>query len=196
MVTKRTFLKQAAVATAAAAVVPIRAIASSGESMVLRPMVDVVVFNERYADARLFASTLSEYAGAVLPMDGDVGLLWYQKLRAQISARACRVAGMGTHTDLLVLQTLARDAGLRVRYRGEHDCRGALTLTHRMAAGAGSPQLASVMAAAGCSWPAELARALSEDAGDRWTNENPLLACTNAQRSDDHPGLLVSWVLA
>ncbi len=164
--------------------------------MVLRRAFEMVVFNERYADARLFASTFSAHAGTVLPMNGDAGLLWYRKLRASVQNRASRIAGIGTHVDLLVLETLARDAGLRVRYRGEHDCRGALNLTHRMSAGAGSPQLASAMAAAGCSWPAELARALSEDAGDCWTAENPLLACTNAQRSEDHPGLLVSWVLA
>jgi hypothetical protein len=187
MLSKRTFLKRAAVATAAAAVTPTCLIASSREGKSLRPMFDWVVFNERYADARSFATALSERAAEIMPMAGDVGVLWYRQLRVALAGRTTRIAGMGTHTDLFILETLARDAGLRVQYRGEHDCRGAPALTHRMWAGAGSPELARAVEAAGCSWPTELARALTEVAVDSWSAHNPLLVCTNAQPSEDHP---------
>ncbi len=110
MLTKRDLVKQvAAVVTATAAVViPARAAQSS---------YDVVVFNNWHPKARVFAADLSAQGVRTLAVNGDAGRLWYDTLRGLVGGRPCRIAGMTTHTDLLILETLARDQGLRVRRR-------------------------------------------------------------------------------
>ncbi len=110
MLTKRDFVKQATalVTAAAAVVVPARAAQSSP---------GVVVFNDWHPKARAFAGNLSAQGVRTLATNGDAGRLWYDTLRGLVGSRPCRIAGMTTHTDLLILETLARDKGLRVRRR-------------------------------------------------------------------------------
>jgi hypothetical protein len=78
---------------------------------------DVVVYNDWYAQARAFAAAFPE-GTRVLAVEGDAGKLWYERLRGLLATEgARRIAGMTTHTDLLILETLARSKGLRVRRR-------------------------------------------------------------------------------
>ena len=105
MMTKREFLAGAAAAAALSRV---------GWAAQVRD-VDLVVYNERYADARAFAQVHAAHGIATLPMEGDAGVLWYSQLRHRIAGGERRIAGIGTHTDFFILHTLAREAGLRVR---------------------------------------------------------------------------------
>jgi hypothetical protein len=87
---------------------------------------DLVVYNDQYALAREFASSWSARGTITLPMKGDAGVLWYGELRALIAAQhaahnGLRIAGMGTHTDCFIFQTLGREAGLRTQLTGRHD---------------------------------------------------------------------------
>jgi len=87
---------------------------------------DLVVYNERYDPAREFAAAWSDRGAIALPMKGDAGVLWYGELRSLIAAQhaahnGLRIAGMGTHTDFFIFQTLGRDAGLRTQLAGRHD---------------------------------------------------------------------------
>ena len=91
--TKRDFIKS----TAAVAVVA-----------AIRPQGTVVVYDERHAEARAFAT---EFGGQALKVRGDAGKLWYETLRG---LKPRRISGMTTHTDLLILRTLAREQGLKV----------------------------------------------------------------------------------
>ena len=75
---------------------------------------DLFVHNDWFPQAREAARSRPE---AVLAVAGDAGRLWYDVLRQRIAGGARRIAGLTTHTDLLILETLARDAGLRVRHR-------------------------------------------------------------------------------
>ena len=79
-----------------------------------RARFDVVVYNEWFPEARELARMPGVTA---LPIQGDAGKLWYGPLRARIDAGARRIAGLTTHTDLLILETLARESGLKVRQR-------------------------------------------------------------------------------
>jgi hypothetical protein len=86
---------------------------------------DLVVYNEPYALAREFASAWSDRGASAFPMKGDAGVLWYGELRSLIAAQhaaqnGLRIAGMGTHTDFFILQTLGREAGLRTQPAGRH----------------------------------------------------------------------------
>ena len=107
MLTKREFVKQAAAVVTAAIAVP----------AVSRAPFDVVVYNDWHPQAQAFAADLSERGVRTLAVKGDAGKLWYDTLRGLVGKRSCRIAGMTTHTDLLILETLARDKGLRVRRR-------------------------------------------------------------------------------
>ncbi len=196
LITKRSFLTGVASTAAVAATVPRSATTwppahtpvappAAGESPPARPAFDAVVFNERYSDARLFAQALGMQGIALLPIAGDAGTLWHGALRRQVLAGRGRLAGMGTPIDLMILESLGREADLRVRFRAHHDARGRKTLTHSIA-GSEGPSPAAELGAP--DWPARLATAFPcLSAG---------LFATNIERSADHPGMLVSWVLA
>lgn len=125
MMTKREFLAGAAAAAAAAA-------GRVGWASQVHE-VDLVIYNERYADARAFARVHADRGIAVLPMAGDAGVLWYSKVRAQVRAGKLRIAGVGTHTDHFILHTLGRDSGMKVRsstrLKGSHEGPGLVSWT-------------------------------------------------------------------
>jgi hypothetical protein len=78
---------------------------------------DVIVYNNWFPQAHDFAS---RFPGArTLPVGGDAGQLWYGTLRGLIHRGFRRIAGLTSHTDLLILETLARETGLKVRSRVE-----------------------------------------------------------------------------
>jgi hypothetical protein len=92
MMNKREFIKSAAAVAVVARL----------------PNTSIVVYDERHPEARAFARQLG---GRALKIQADAGRLWYDTLR---NLQVRRIAGMTTHTDLLILRTLARDQGLKV----------------------------------------------------------------------------------
>lgn len=164
MITKRGFLAGAA---SAAAVTATRLACSRIRGVSF----DLVIFNERYSDARAFAAALGAHGAARLPIAGDAGILWYRTLGKRVAAGERHVAGMSTPTDLFILQTLAlEEASLRLRFAVHHDCRGRNTVTHSINTDDGARHLGRVVRAA--------------------------CGASGGQRSADHPGMLVSWILA
>jgi hypothetical protein len=106
--TKRDFVKGAAATVVVAA----------AASRVTSPSnFDIVVYNEWFQQARTFAEGLAAQGARDLAVAGDAGRLWYDTLRALVTQGHRRIAGLTTHTDLLILETLARDTGLRVSQR-------------------------------------------------------------------------------
>ena len=123
MWSKRDFVKGAAAVLTAGAVAPGRAAVSAALPALAAPpapvvsAVDVVVYNDWYPAAHTFAADLARQGVRALAVQGDAGKLWYDTLRGLVAGGSRRIAGMTTHTDLLILETLARDAGLKVRHR-------------------------------------------------------------------------------
>ena len=123
MWSKRDFVKGAAAVVTAGIVVPGRAAVSATPPALAAPpapavpAVDVVVYNDWYRAAHSFAADLARRGALSLAVQGDAGKLWYDTLRGLVAGGSRRIAGMTTHTDLLILETLARDAGLKVRHR-------------------------------------------------------------------------------
>jgi hypothetical protein len=206
MISKRVFLTGAATAAAVAATQGrwVRTTApAEGEAGLPRaaPPVDAVVFNDRYSDARAFAQALTAQGVPALPIEGDAGRLWYGPLGKGVAGGWRRVAGIGTSMDLLILESLGREAGLRLRFLGQHDCRGAQTLTHSIFTK--DAPVASALAAdlRRPDWPQALAAALSAD-GPRAGGmvcahaAADLQVGTSVDRSPDHPGMLLSWIFA
>ncbi|HXR89781.1 MAG TPA: hypothetical protein VN750_05805 [Steroidobacteraceae bacterium] len=213
MITKRGFLTGAASAAVAAtasrgawAANPAGAIATSpggsaASAQHCAPAFDAVVFNERYSDARAFAQALAAAGVPALAMAGDAGALWHGALRKRVAGGYRRVAGVGTSMDLLILESLGGEAGLKVRFLAQHDCRGSRTLTHAIAGeSAAYGSLAEELAAP--DWPVRLAAALPRLAEQACAGQAVSVAtaaglrvATTVERSHDHPGMLFSWIL-
>jgi hypothetical protein len=117
-------MKGAAAAAGVAAVAPGRAAVSAVTAPSTAPSersapsdFDVVVYNGWFPPAKAFAADLARRGALSLAVQGDAGKLWYDTLREVVAGGSRRIAGMTTHTDLLILETLARDQGLKVRRR-------------------------------------------------------------------------------
>ncbi len=122
-VTKREFVKGAAAVALTVSAAEALAIATSGPRASADPhgpqsvSFDVFVYNDWFPQARQFAASFR--ATRALAVGGDAGRLWYDSLRGLVDSGFRRIAGLTSHTDLLILETLARDTGLKVRSRNE-----------------------------------------------------------------------------
>jgi hypothetical protein len=192
--TKRGFLAGAAASAAAAALTRRAAPEPTRGEPPASPAFDAVVFNERYSDARAFAQTLGAQGVLMLPIAGDAGALWYRVLRKQVESGRRRLAGLGTSIDLLILESLGREARLRLCFQAQHDARGRSTLTHSIRMEDARRALLDEELTSS-DWPARLATALPRMANLRGGAAASVVV-TDVPPSDDHPGMLVSWVLA
>ncbi|HEY4211258.1 MAG TPA: hypothetical protein VGM84_07240 [Steroidobacteraceae bacterium] len=140
MVTKREFLAGSAAAVTAGALVrgaadqppvtatgaaagsaptPDRALAMASERF------DVVVYNGLFEEARDFAAAQVANGALALAVDGDdAGVLWSGTLRQLVRGGRRRVAGIGTHTDFFILETLGREERLRMAQVCRHHRNG------------------------------------------------------------------------
>jgi hypothetical protein len=114
-VTKRDFVKGAA--AVAVAVSAGRSADAAVRLSSLGPSFDVVVYNNWFPQAREFAARFPD--ARALAIGGDAGQLWYGTLRGLVNSGFRRIAGLTSHTDLLILETLTRDTGLKVRSRDD-----------------------------------------------------------------------------
>jgi hypothetical protein len=215
MITKRGFLTGAASAAAAAATVSRGTWEGANRARVVAddtgggaasaphraPAFDAVVFNDRYSDARAFAQVLADRGVPVLAMAGDAGTLWHGTLSKRVAGGRRRLAGVGTSMDLLILESLGREAGLKLRFLAQHDSRGSRSLTHSIAGdNAAYAGLAGELSMA--DWAARLAAALPGLADHACAGAAVSIATaaglrvvTDVERSQDHPGMLLSWIL-
>ena len=108
MLSKREFVKGAAAVVTAGLALPGRSAPATFE---------IVVYNDWHRQAQTFAAALSGRGARAFAVQGDAGRLWYDRLRGLVRGGTRGIAGMTTHTDLLILETLARDEGLKVRHR-------------------------------------------------------------------------------
>ena len=122
MITKREFLAGSAALLAASAALSQDSSDSASRSRVAS--VDLVVYNDLYPEACAFAAAAAARGAVALPIRGDAGVLWYGTLRKLIADGKRRIAGMGTHTDSFILETLGREERLRMRQLCRHECRG------------------------------------------------------------------------
>jgi len=147
----------------------------------------VVVYDGRYSDARLFAATARRRGAVALPSDRDVAGLWYGRLERGRAAGA--VAGLTTYADMMLMEGLAREAGRRMTIRIAHGARG-VSILHDVERG--TPDMARVLADAERRWPLALWSVFAGRA-------DPVRAAVSSEpagRAADHPGLLLSWVVA
>ncbi|HKV06356.1 MAG TPA: twin-arginine translocation signal domain-containing protein [Candidatus Acidoferrales bacterium] len=159
------------------------------------PPIAAVVFDERYADCKIFAAALVARGAIAFPAKGDSAQLWYGSLGAHLARSGGRVAGLTSDSDFVVARACGRELGLQVIYEGAHDGRASNgNLSHAVRSTAGSREIVAALAFPGAAWAESLAAALCRiPLTDR--SRNPSASRIVTPRSRNHPGYLASWLL-
>jgi hypothetical protein len=190
MLRRREFLKHSVIVATAASSGILTANASTDRTT----RVDFVVFDEELEDSLAFARELAARGARELAVQQDIGRLWFGEL-GQAFASGTVIAGLTSHSELLVCAAFAREHGAHIRYEGSHDCRGGDVLTHSLRVAMDAKSLGADLALADTDWPRVLAHRTSELA----ECAGPLREdrCrTSTRRTASHPGSLFSWVIA
>ncbi len=201
---RRDFLKGAGAAAIVPAAIPAAiwgpgpaaaAGASEPAASPILPPITAVVYDERYADCKLFADALIRQGAVAFPANGDSAQLWYGPLRAHLKQRAGRVAGLTTYSDFSVSQACGRELSLVTLFEGAHDARRSrTTLTHSLRVAGDETQIAASFANSALPWAESLANALCRVPATRDSTIGNLVTLATP-RSRNHPGYLASWLL-
>jgi hypothetical protein len=195
---RRDFLKGAGAAAIVPAAIPNALWGSAPIATTAAPVVppiSAVVYDERYADCKIFADALVRHGAVAFAANADSAQLWYGSLRAHLALHPGRVAGLTTYADFSVSQACARELNLATLYEGAHDGRRSRTnLTHRLRAVENAREIAAAMPAADAPWAESLANALSRLPSTRDSAPRNLATATTP-RSVGNPGYLSSWLL-
>jgi hypothetical protein len=158
--------------------------------------ITAVVYDERYADCRLFAAALVSQGAVAFPANADSAQLWYGSLRAHLARHPGRVAGLTTYADFTVSQACGRELNLATLYEGAHDARRSRSsLTHRLRVSGDAPGIAAAIAGPDASWAESLANALCRFPSARDSAVRHA-STVSTPRAAGHPGYLASWLLA
>jgi hypothetical protein len=196
-VKRRDFLKGMAVVPASVAAAHWPALVGTPTNDAHPSTISAVVYDQRYADCRIFAELLERQGATPFPTGGDAVSVWYGALRKHIALFGGSVAGITTDSDLSASRECAREAGLKLVYEGSHDCRTSGRLIHRLRGKGAEKEVYAELLRDEKPWPKAIANALNRkplalqviDALAR----TPLVA---THHSSGHPGYLTSWLLA
>jgi hypothetical protein len=203
---RRDFLKGAGAAAIVPAALPAAIWGSSRDSAAstatygpssspVIPPITAVIYDERYADCKLFAEALVRQGAVAFPANSDSAQLWYGSLRAHLEQHAGRVAGLTTYADFSVSQSCGRELNLATLYEGAHDARRSRTdLTHRLRVTGDESEIAAALTNSVLPWAESLANALSRLPAARDASLRNISTATT-RRSAGHPGYLTSWLL-
>jgi len=147
----------------------------------------LVLYDERYSDARAFGAVARLDGARAVATGGDVAGLWYGGLEQDSAIGA--IAGLTTYADMLVIAGLAAERRRRIVARIAHDARGAAVVAHHVERGA--PAIEQRLAEAGAHWPGALWDAFAAAPGRGLKNRGG----RGAPRAADNPGMLYSWMV-
>jgi hypothetical protein len=175
-----------------------------------RTPVTAVIHDPRYGDCRRFAAACIDQGAVSYALsahgksshEGDSAHLWQTGLRGILVENNGSVAGFTTVSDFDVSRSCGRELGLKLIYRGSHDSRASANITHRLRTDEDAGEIARAFAGGDPRWAENLARVLFRlgAPGPREMVVDPTqrarLFETESPRPVDHPGYLVSWLLA
>lgn len=192
---RREFLQGAAIAPAAVAVskwsVAAKALGSRGSR------ISAAVYDERYADCRIFTESLARQGAVQFRVGGDAGRLWYGALRDHLSRVGGSVVGMTTDSDLGISRVCGRELGLRIAYEGSHDGRTSNCLKHGLRGGDEANAVYAALLRADELWAESIAIALARPPlGNRIIHAIAGPPTLTTSPSACHPGYLTSWLLS
>jgi hypothetical protein len=194
MLKRREFLHHSMVVATAASTGVLSASATAAPRSLERTAIHFVIFDEALEDSVAFARELSVRGARAFAVQQDLGRLWFGELGAAFGAGSS-IAGLTSHSELLICADFARRHGARVQYEGAHDCRGGAVLTHSLRIDPSWQAMSPDLAAADVAWPRVLAARLAN------LSMSAATLCedyrrTETRRTASNPGSLFSWVIA
>ncbi len=194
MTNRRVFLQMAVAATALPPAirfaVPDARASSTGEQGHER--LYKVVFDERFPSSVEFARHVNRLGIPVHGIQGDVTSLWYRDLSILWRTTPTAIAGLTSAWPLLCLELMARDHGLRVVFRAEHDYHSDTMLEHRLW---GPSVIHGGWREHALPWPQREARLVTEFPQRRDRSTESVVSVPASKPTDD-PQRLVSWIIA
>lgn len=123
-----------------------------------RLAVHKAVFDDRYAEGRMFADAMAGFGVPVFALDnGDITKLWTDELDRLWRKTPAAVAGSTQYGPMFALERLANGRGMRVALRVEHQVRPDGTLAHVMEGPSETMAMAAHLEGRGIEWPAIIA---------------------------------------
>ena len=153
-----------------------------------------VVYDERHAPCRAFASEAKELGVTVHGIRGDITGLWFNDLDARWKKEPVAIAGLTEQGPLFCLERLAWDHGMRVIYRADHAYRDGY-MEHDLSGSERMLREAVELSSSGPDWSARVAILLTRCPAGR-AQASKLTVVTPAAKEAGDPGHLVSWVIA
>ncbi len=154
-----------------------------------------VIFDERHASSRAFASEVKRLGAPVRAIKGDITDLWFNDLDARWKKEPVAIAGLTEHGPLFCLERLAWDHGMRVVYRADHTYRADGYMEHEFSGSERMLREAVDLSSSGPDWSSRVASLLTRCPASR-AQVSKLTVVTPTVREASDPEHLVSWVIA
>jgi hypothetical protein len=195
MASRREFLQigVAALALPISARAGVKATGAPGESAPAQ--LYKVIYDERHASGRAFASEVKRLGASLQAMKGDITDFWFNELDARWKKEPVAVAGLTEHGPLFCLERLSWDHGMRVVYRADHTYRPGGYIEHELYGSERMLREAVELSSSGPDWSTRVASLLTRCPTTR-AQASKLTIVTPAAEQAGDPEHLVSWVIA
>src|ERR1700722_324933 len=154
-----------------------------------------VIYDERHASSRAFASEVKRLGAPVQGIRGDITDLWFHDLDARWKKDPVGVAGLTEHGPLFCLERLSWDHGMRVVYRADHTYRTDGYMEHELSGSERMLREAVDLSSSGPDWSTRVANLLTRCPATRAQASKLTIVTPGAKQAGD-PEHLVSWVIA
>ena len=159
-----------------------------------------LVFDERFAASRAFASEAKSLGAAVHGIKGEITDLWFNDLYARWKQGPAAIAGLTAHGPLFCLERLAWDQRMRVVFRAEHSYRPDGHIEHALAIPESMARRASELSGRGQHWPIWMANLVTRCpeglSPSQAQSSKTKIFVSLANSADDAAEPLISWVIA
>jgi hypothetical protein len=159
-----------------------------------------VVYDERFAASRAFASEAKSLGATVHGIKGDITDLWFNDLYARWKQSPVAIAGLTAHGPLFCLERLAWDQRMRVVFRADHDYLSESQIVHALAIPESMQRRADELKNSGSDWASRMAHLVTRcpeglSPSQAQASKTKIVAPA-AKAANDAEETLISWVIA
>jgi hypothetical protein len=196
MASRREFL-QMGVAALALPISAHAAFSPASSALTGEPMTPLykVIFDERFASSRAFASEAKSLGTPVHAIKGDITDFWFHDLYARWKESPVAIAGLTAHGPIFCLERLAWDQRMRVVFRGDHRYRDDGTMEHALSGPATMLRQATELNSGATDWQNVFGGLVTKCPSARFQASQANIVAPTVKQSDD-PEHLISWIIA
>jgi hypothetical protein len=154
-----------------------------------------VIFDERFASSRAFASEVKTLGADIHGIKGDITDFWYHDLYARWKESPVAIAGLTAHGPIFCLERLAWDQRMRVVYRADHRYQADGSIEHAVSGPASMLRQAAELGDGGTEWTSVVANLVTKCPVGKFQASQTNIVAPTGNQSDD-PEHLISWVIA